>query len=114
MFAMTLTASRLIKNSQLAKAASSFKLENRHKIDFAGTTHRAFRQHVKRMGSLKMKTRGADTFLYDAKGQIIGKMTAASMDSKGKVNPVQYFICMPKTAKTTIQSARSQNSLATA
>lgn len=114
MFAMTLTASRIIKNSQVAKVVSSLKLENRHNIDFASTTHRAFRQHVKRMGSLKMKTRGADTFLYNAKSQIIGKMTAASMDAKGKVSPVQYYICMPKAAKAKVQSAKNQNPLVTA
>lgn len=91
MFTMTLMPLRMMKSAGMTK-------EN--KVQFTGTTHRAFRQHIKRMGSLKMKTRGVDTLLFDAKGQIIGKMAAASMDEKGRITPVKYFVALPKTAKS--------------
>jgi hypothetical protein len=96
------------------KISQLIKLENRHTIDFENSSSQAFRQHLYRLGSQKIKTRGNDTFMYDRHGQIIAKMTRAHIDKNGKTTPVQYFTTQarrPEASRSNIPDSRSWNAL---
>ena len=58
---------------------------------FVQVDYKEFRRRMNRNATQVSRT-GYETVLYDAAGDLLGIMHAASIDERGKVHPTDYFL----------------------
>ena len=58
---------------------------------FAQVDYKEFRRRMNR-NAVQVSRTGYETVLYDAEGDLLGIMHAASIDERGKVHPTAYYL----------------------
>jgi hypothetical protein len=66
--------------------------QNQQSRVFKQVNYRQFRQHLANIRTDMVKGKAFETAIYDLKGDIQAILHAASIDSKGRCYPAEYFI----------------------
>ncbi|MFM7273662.1 MAG: hypothetical protein ACKO4A_07375 [Gammaproteobacteria bacterium] len=59
---------------------------------FVRVDYREFKRRLNRAPNADIRRKGYETVIYDAEGDILGIVQAASIDERGRCHPTEYFL----------------------
>ena len=59
---------------------------------FVRVDQREFKRRLNATPGCDIRRKGYETVIYDAEGDILGIMHAASIDEKGRCHPTEYYL----------------------